>query len=223
MMSMEQRRAPATARNRGPICNVLLPLLPSSGLILEVASGTGEHIVHFARQAPNLEWQPSDPSPEARASIAAWVAAEDITNVRPPLDLDASAAAWPIERADAVLCVNMLHISAWSATEGLMRGASLILGSGGLLYIYGPFRQAGVPTAASNEAFDADLRQRDARWGLRDLEQVVACAASQGMQLERVVEMPANNLSVIFRKAIRSCDHAANSTAEITDRLSGAE
>jgi hypothetical protein len=126
--------------------------------------------------------------------------AEGIANVRAPVALDASAAAWPIASADAVLCVNMVHISPWEATEGLMRGAAALLGEGGLLYIYGPFRRAEVVTAASNEAFDADLRARDARWGLRDLETVAACAAVHGLRLERVVEMPANNLSLFFRK-----------------------
>lgn len=195
-----RRVAPAAARNRDPILNVLAAVLPRSGVILEVASGTGEHIAHFAKHWPELIWQPSDPSPEARASIAAWTALDQLENARPPLDLDASGADWPIESAAAVLCVNMLHISPWDATEGLMRGAARLLGEGAPLYIYGPFRRAGMPTAASNEAFDADLRQRDAHWGLRDLEAVAACAAREGLALEHVVDMPANNLSVVFRK-----------------------
>ncbi len=200
-MSATRRFAPAAARNRDPILDVLRPLLPAAGTVLELASGTGEHIVHFARAVPHLTWQPSDPSPEARASIAAWIAAEALANVRSPLDLDASAPAWPLGTVDAVLCINMVHISPWAATEGLMRGAAAHLVDGGLLYLYGPFRRADVPTAPSNEAFDADLRRRDPRWGLRDLETVRETAAAHGLRFEAIAEMPANNLSVIFRKA----------------------
>lgn len=195
-----RRVAPAAGRNRGPILDLLLPELPASGLVLELASGTGEHVVHFARAAPHLDWQPTDPSPGARTSIAAWARAEGLANVRAPLDLDASAPEWPVARADAILCINMIHISPWSATEGLMRGAGTVLGEGGLLYLYGPYRRAGVPTVPSNEAFDADLRLRDPRWGLRELETVAECAAAHGLALARMVEMPANNLSVLFRK-----------------------
>lgn len=195
-----RRFAPAAARNRGPILDVLGPLLPESGLVLEVASGTGEHVVHFARARPGLVWQPSDPSPEARESIAAWLAAEGLENVRAPLDLDAAAETWPALRIDAAVCINMLHISPWAATEGLMRGTGTCLAPGGLLYIYGPFRRADAPTAPSNEAFDADLKARDARWGLRMLEDVRAEAEANGLGFEGVADMPANNLSLIFRK-----------------------
>jgi SAM-dependent methyltransferase len=195
-----RRSAPATLRNREPILDVLRSLLPSSGLVLEVASGSGEHVLHFARALPALRWQPSDPSPEARGSIAAWCAAEKPGNVLPPLDLDAASAAWPIARADAVLCINMVHISPWGATEGLMRGAGRMLASGGPLYLYGPYRRAGRALEPSNAAFDADLRRRDERWGLRALDAVVACAEASGLAFERIVEMPANNLSVIFRR-----------------------
>ncbi len=191
--------APAVARNRDAILEVLRPHLPATGLVLEIASGTGEHVVHFARAMPHLTWQPSDPAPQARASIAAWSVTEQHGNIREPLALDAAADGWPLAEADAIVCINMIHISPWSATEGLMRGAGALLPPGGLLYLYGPFRRAGVPTAASNEAFDADLRQRDPRWGLRDLEAVAACAAGQNLALDAVVEMPANNLSVMFR------------------------
>lgn len=197
-----RRSAPAVARNRGPIGDVLLPLLPASGLVLEIASGTGEHAVHFACRAPHLVWQPSDPTPEARASVAAWIAAEGLANIRPPLALDAAAEDWPVGRVDAVLCVNMLHISPWEATEGLMRGAAARLPDGGLLFVYGPFRQDGVPTAASNEAFDADLKRNNPRWGLRDLADVEACAARSGLRLVQVEQMPANNLSLAFRKVL---------------------
>ena len=178
---------------------MLRPLLPVQGLVLEIASGSGEHVVAFARELSSLEWQPSDPSPEARASIAAWLAAEALPNVRAPLDIDVMRAPWPIEAADAILCINMIHISPWTATEGLMRGAGSLLPAGGLLYLYGPYIQRGVPTAPSNLAFNADLRLRDPSWGLRELDAVEECAASHGLRLENVVAMPANNLSVVFR------------------------
>jgi hypothetical protein len=200
-MTEDQRRsAPATLRNREPILDVLRPLLPAAGLVLEVASGTGEHAVHFAKALPRLRWQPSDPSPDARRSIAGWIAAEKLDNVLPPLDLDAASDAWPIARADAVLCINMIHISPWEATEGLLRGAARLLGTGRMLYLYGPHRRGGRPLEPSNAAFDADLRLRDERWGLRALEEVAACGEAHGLTLDRVVEMPANNLSVIMRR-----------------------
>ncbi|WP_454917237.1 DUF938 domain-containing protein [Xanthobacter sediminis] len=192
--------APAVARNREPIFAVLDPLLPPSAQVLEVASGSGEHAVFMARKRPDVTWQPSDPAPEARASIAAWIAAEGLSNLRPPLALDASAAPWPVEAVDAMVCINMLHISPWASTEGLMRGAGRHLPPGGPLYVYGAFRRAGEATAASNAAFDADLRGRDPRWGLRLLEDVAACAAGQGLDLSEVIVMPANNLSLVFRR-----------------------
>jgi len=195
-----RRSAPATLRNREPILDVLRPLLPETGLALEVASGTGEHVVHFARAFPLLRWQPSDPAPEARSSIASWTEANGLVNVLPPLDLDAARQTWPIARADAVLCINMIHISPWEATEGLMRGAGRVLQSGQPLYLYGPYRRAGHALAPSNAEFDADLKRRDSRWGLRALDDVAACASAQGLVLDAVVEMPANNLSVVFRK-----------------------
>ena len=201
MSSDEDRQyAPAAARNRGPILNVLGAILPLSGPVLEVASGTGEHVVHFARAFPILVWQPSDPSKEARRSIRAWIAAERLENVRPPLDLDAASDSWPIDHAAAVVCINMIHISPWASTEGLMRGAGRILDAGEPLYLYRPFRQTARALAPSNAAFDEDLRGRDPRWGLRDLDEVAACAGTHGFVLDRVVEMPANNLSVIFRR-----------------------
>lgn len=195
-----RRSAPATQRNRDPILDVLRPLLPETGLALEVASGTGEHVIHFARAFPFLRWQPSDPTPDARASIAAWTEANGLMNVLPPLDLDAAAEAWPIARADAVLCINMIHISPWHATEGLMRGAGRLLSAGQPLYLYGPYRRAGHPLAPSNAEFDADLKHRDPRWGLRELDDVTALAEASGLALADVIEMPANNLSVIYRK-----------------------
>lgn len=196
----DRRSAPATLRNREPILSVLREVLPASGLVLEIASGTGEHAVHFAGALPALRWQPSDPAPDARASIAAWAAEEELVNILPPLDLDAAAGEWPIACADAVVCINMVHISPWAATEGLMRGAGRVLASGAPLYLYGPYRRAGRPLEPSNAAFDEDLRRRDPRWGLRELEAVTACADSCGLTLAQVVEMPANNLSVVFRR-----------------------
>lgn len=193
--------APAVARNRDVILDVLRPLLPASGQVLEIASGTGEHLVHFARALPGLTWQPSDPSPAARTSIAAWAGAEGLSNVLPPLDLDAAAAEWPVTQADAIVCINMIHISPWASTQGLLAGAQRLLPPGGVLYLYGPYRRADMPTAPSNEAFDADLKRRNPAWGLRLLEDVATLAGTHGLILERVVEMPANNLSVVFRRA----------------------
>jgi hypothetical protein len=199
----DRQYAPATSRNREPILGILRPALPGSGLVLEVASGSGEHIVHFALALPMLTWQPSDPSEGARRSIAARIAAEGLNNLCPPLDLDAVSDRWPVDHAAALVCINMIHISPWAATEGLMEGADRILDEGALLYLYGPFRQAARPIEPSNAAFDTDLRHRDPRWGLRDLGEVTACAAMHGLRLDRVVDMPANNLSVVFRKALR--------------------
>jgi Protein of unknown function (DUF938) len=199
----DRQYAPATRRNREPILGILRSTLPGSGLVIELASGTGEHIVHFARALPMLTWQPSDPSDGARRSIAAWIAAEGLNNLCPPLDLDAMSDSWPLDHAAALVCINMIHISPWVATEGLMAGAGRILDEGAPLYLYGPFRQAGRPIEPSNAAFDTDLRQRDPRWGLRELAEVTACAEMHGLRLDRVVDMPANNLSVVFRKTLR--------------------
>ena len=200
MTAADPRRfAPATERNRDPIAEVLGGVLPARGRVLEVASGTGEHVVHFAARFPEIVWQPSDPDPGALASIAAWKAEAGLANVLEPIRLDA-AEPWPAVEADAILCINMVHISPWAATEGLMRGAKAVLKPGAPLILYGPYRRAGVPTAPSNEAFDASLRARDPEWGLRTVEAVAAEALAQGLELERLVEMPANNLTLAFRK-----------------------
>jgi hypothetical protein len=199
-MTDHRQQAPAAARNRDPILDVLRGVLPEAGTVLEIASGSGEHVLHFARALPGLVFQPSDPSPEARRSIAAWAADSGLANLRPPLALDAAAPSWPVTAADAVLCINMIHISPWVSTEGLMRGAAAILPPGGPLYLYGPYRRAGVPTVPSNEAFDRDLRGRDPAWGLRKLEAVAALAAAAGFSGPAVTEMPSNNLSVVFRR-----------------------
>lgn len=192
-----RKHAPATLRNRDAIVAVLRDILPARGTVLEVASGSGEHVAAFARAFPALDWQPSDPEPDALRSIAAW--SEGLGNVAPPLALDAVATEWPIAHADAVLCINMVHISRWAATEGLMAGAARLLAAGAPLYLYGPYTRAGIATAPSNEAFDASLKARDPRWGLRDVDEVIALAAANGLRFERLIEMPANNLSLIFR------------------------
>ncbi len=198
-MSDARRHAPATDRNREPIAANLRDVLPAAGTVLEVASGTGEHAIHFARGFPALTWQPSDPDPAALASIRAWAEAARLPNLRPPLLLDAAAPAWPVDRADAMLCINMVHISPWEATVGLLTNAAKLLPVGGPLVLYGPYFQRGVETAPSNLAFDESLRSRDSRWGLRPLEEVVALAQSLGLHLETVHSMPANNLAVVLR------------------------
>jgi SAM-dependent methyltransferase len=192
---------PATARNRAPILDVLRRHLPARGVVLETASGSGEHVAWFAPHFPDLVFQPSDPDPAARASIDAWAAASGAANIRPALALDAAAPSWPIEAADAVLAINMIHIAPWAAAEGLVAGAARVLRPGGVLYLYGPYRRAGRHTAPSNAEFDAGLRARDPRWGVRDLEAVAALAAAAGFDPPAVEAMPANNLSLIFRRA----------------------
>jgi SAM-dependent methyltransferase len=195
-----RRQAPAAARNRQPILDILTPRLPARGLVLEIASGSGEHIVHFAEALPDLVFQPSDPSADARASIDEWVQALALGNVRPALALDAARDVWPLERADAVLCCNMIHIAPWEAAVGLIAGAGRLLASGGTLYLYGPYRRGGRHTAPSNEAFDLDLRRRDATWGVRDLEAVSSLAEARGFGLPEIIDMPANNLSLVFKR-----------------------
>jgi SAM-dependent methyltransferase len=193
--------SPAALRNRGPILERLRALLPPRGLVLEIASGTGEHAVHFASALPGLEWQPSDPSAEARASIAAHAAEARLPNLRPPLALDAQAWPWPVAHADAVLAVNLVHISPWEATLGLLDGAARVLPEGGVLLLYGPYLEEGVPTAPSNLAFDADLKARDPRWGLRRREAVEEAALGHGLAPAGRFEMPANNLLLGFRRS----------------------
>lgn len=195
-----KRQAPAAQRNRQPILEVLQPRLPTDGLVLEIASGTGEHIVHFAAAAPHLTFQPSDPDEGARASIDDWVQSLGLANVRPALEIDVTSAAWPVERAAAVLCSNMIHIAPWEAAIGLIAGAGRILPAGGLLFTYGPYRRGGRHTAPSNEAFDLDLRRRNSAWGVRDLETVAALAAEYGFDPPAIAEMPANNLSLFFKR-----------------------
>jgi len=195
-----KRHAPATERNREPILAVLREVLPERGMVLEVASGTGEHAVHFARAFPRLLFQPTDPDPEAVASIEAWRREARLDNVMPAAQLDARVRPWPAWHPHAILCINMIHIAPWTATEGLMRGAGQLLEPGAPLLLYGPYRRGGVATASSNEAFDASLKARNPEWGLRTLEDVTAEAEKNGLTLERIAEMPANNLTVVFRK-----------------------
>ena len=189
--------APATERNRDPILAVLRRVLPARGTVLEIAAGTGQHAAYFGAALPGLTWQPTDADATALASIEGWCA--DVPNVAAPLRLDVTADAWPLERADAIVCANMIHIAPWAACAGLMRGAGRVLARGGALYLYGPYRVGGMHTAPSNEAFDANLRARDPCWGVRDLEAVVREAARHGLDFAERVEMPANNQSVIFR------------------------
>lgn len=199
---MDARRfAPATARNREPILAVLERCVPEGARVLEIAAGSGEHACFFAERLPVADWQPSDPDADARASIDAWREHAGASRVLPALDLDVTAPEWPVSRADVVLCINMIHISPWAATVGLLRGASAVVPAGGVLFLYGPFRRFGAHTAPSNAEFDASLRARDPRWGVRDLEEVTQAAAHAGFSLEEIVAMPANNFSLVFRRA----------------------
>jgi cyclopropane fatty-acyl-phospholipid synthase-like methyltransferase len=204
-MDARQHSLPAS-RNREPILGVLKHVVAPGSRVLEIASGSGEHAVYFAKHLRDVEWQPSDPDPNARASVAAWIEEEGVSNIAAPLDLDVSELGW--ERAlagqtvDAMLAVNMIHISPWEATLGLMRGARAILSTAtrgsGVLYTYGAYKRGGAHTAPSNEAFDAWLKERDERFGVRDLEAVEAIASDHGFMLSEIVEMPANNLSLVF-------------------------
>jgi SAM-dependent methyltransferase len=196
-MESDRRHAPATQRNREPILAVLRRVLPATGLVVEIASGTGEHAAFFAAAFPGVAWQPTDVDPDALPSIASWCGG--VANARAPIVLDVTRP-WPLDRADAVVCINMLHISPWEAGEAMLRGAGRVLPPGGVLYLYGPYRRDGAHTAPSNAAFDATLRAQDPRWGVRDLETVVATAADAGLEHAETVEMPANNLSVVFRR-----------------------
>ena len=195
-----KRHAPATARNRDAIADMLSASLPVSGTILEIASGTGEHNVHFAGAFPHLLWQPSDHDVLGLDSISAWSTEAGLPNLLPPVLIDASAPDWPVAKADALLCINMVHIAPWAATQGLMAGAGRLLPKGAPLILYGPYIVPGMETAPSNLAFDANLRAQNPDWGLRDLAEVEALAAAHGLLLDQRIEMPANNLSLIFLK-----------------------
>ncbi len=195
-----RRHAPATLRNRAPILEVLRRALPETGLVLEIASGSGEHAASFAAALPQITWQPTDQDSGALASIAAYASDAGLPNLLAPLRLDVQSGSWPVVSAAAILCCNMIHIAPWSACGGLLAGAGRTLAPGGLLYLYGPFQQDGRHTADSNRAFDEDLRRRNPAWGVRDLTEVTALAATNGLRRVEIVEMPANNLSVLFRR-----------------------
>ncbi len=210
-----RQQAPATDRNRDPILAVLQRILPPTGTVLEIASGTGQHAIYFApRLAPRI-WMPSEPTPQGRASILAWAEAEPAENLYPPLALDVCETRWPVEderlaasagsatlpAINAIVAINMVHIAPWAACLSLLAGANRVLSPGGILYLYGPYRRQDHPTAPSNETFDEMLRSQNPAWGLRDLETVVAAASAQAFQLQEIIEMPANNLSVIFQKS----------------------
>lgn len=197
-----KRFAPATERNREPIREVLARVLPATGTVLELASGSGEHAVAFARAFPDLTWQPSDPEPAALASIAAWRAEAGLANLAAPIALDV-CGEWPALRPDAIACINMVHISPWEASVALFAQAGQRLGAGPL-YLYGPYRFGGAFTAPSNAEFDRSLRARDPRWGVRDVDELVALAEANGLALVETVAMPANNHSLIFRSSGRA-------------------
>jgi hypothetical protein len=194
-----RRSAPAALRNREAIGEVLDHWLPASGLVLEIASGTGEHIIYFAKRFPRFDWQPSDIHPDALGSIRAWREQADLANVLDPLVIDASSDVWPIERADAVLSINMVHISPWTSALGLIVGAARILSAGAPLILYGPWLKGDIPTVPSNLAFDAELKQRDPQWGLRRVEDFAA-AAHESFELVETRQMPANNLMLLLRR-----------------------
>lgn len=202
-----RQHAPATARNRGFILAILRQELPPTGTVLEVSSGTGEHAIFFAPQLQPRRWQPSDPNPIAQASIRAWQAHNPAENLLPPIALDATDSVWPVEQDSyqnsesitAIVNINMIHIAPWPACLGLMAGAGRILPPGGVLYLYGPYKQEGRHTAPSNAAFDESLQAQNPDWGVRDLEAVIAAAEGEGLAFVKTIAMPANNLSVIFQ------------------------
>ena len=208
--SAEGRHAPATLRNRDAIANVLQDILPDSGTVLEIASGTGEHVVYFGQKFPGLIWQPSDPDPECCRSIEAWKNRAGVTNVRPPLQLDAlddnygadgSAADWGVAKPVAIICINMVHIAPWEASIGLFQKAASLLDPGMPFMLYGPYFRGDAPTAQSNLDFDRSLKSRDLRWGIREVDDMDALAEKYGFIRVRLIEMPANNLSLIYRKS----------------------
>lgn len=199
-MQDARETAPSAERNKQPIVEVLARALPSAGLVLEIGSGTGQHVAHFARALADLTFQPAEMDAERHASIAART--EGLANVRPPIAFDVTRLPWPVTAADAIVCINVIHISPWEATLALMQGAGSILPPGGVLVTYGPYRRNGQHTAPSNEAFDASLKSRDPRWGVRDMEEVTAAAHSRGLELQETVAMPANNFTLVFRRVI---------------------
>jgi SAM-dependent methyltransferase len=198
-----RQSSPSAARNRGPILTVLTRLLPAQGIVLEIGSGTGEHVACFAKALPGLVWLPSDPDEASRASIEAWIASEGLTNIRAPISIDVRERTWGVEDDapfDAIISLNMVHIAPWEAALGLLARAGHLLGPDGILFFYGPFMRGGTHTAPSNASFDLDLRKRDPSWGVRDVDDLVGEAAVHGLELRDVLQMPANNLSLVFTK-----------------------
>lgn len=192
--------SPSAERNKAPIADILKSVLPSHGTVLEISSGTGQRVLHFAREMPDLLWQPSERDAPSLQSIERWMAAEALPNILAPLRIDVTELPWPAGNAAAIVCLNLIHIAPWSAAEGLIQGAESILGQGGILFLYGPFRQSGVPTSLSNETFDEQLRSRNLEWGLRNVKDVARYAMLHGFGPPEIHEMPANNLSLVFRK-----------------------
>jgi SAM-dependent methyltransferase len=194
----ERDTAPSAERNKGPILEVARRVLPARGLVLEIGSGTGQHVAHFATALPSLGFQPSELDTARHPSIRAWT--RELENVRPPIELDVTRLPWPIEAADAIICINVIHISPWRTTLALMEGAAGLLPSGGVLVTYGPYRRGGRHTAPSNEEFDTSLKSRNPEWGVRDMEEVQAAADRAGLRLDEAVAMPANNFTLVFRR-----------------------
>ena len=190
--------AAAAERNRGPILDILRSILPAAGTIVEIASGTGQHVAHFAQALPSLTWQPTDPQPAARRSIEAWTG--DLPNVCAPLELDVLRAPWPVEQAEGLVCINMLHISPWETCAALFGGAATIVAGRGPVILYGPYRIGRRHTSPSNARFDESLQAQDPRWGVRDLDDVHAVAFRYGFRLEARIAMPANNMTLVFRR-----------------------
>ena len=190
----------AAERNKGPILDILARVLPRRGVVLEIASGTGQHVIHFARALSRLTWRPSDSDAELRDSIAWRVRDEQLANVNPPIDLDVTRPPWPLQTADAAVCINMIHVAPWSATLALFEGAKALLPAQHVLFLYGPYRRFGGHTSESNAQFDSDLRAHNSDWGLRDLEAVSEVAARASFVLAEIVEMPANNFSLVFER-----------------------
>lgn len=201
MTGAEQRHAPATLRNRDAIVAVLETILPSSGTVLEIASGTGEHAIYFGRKFSQLTFQPSDPDPVNQQSIAAWTARENVANILSPLELDTMARSWNIEQPSAILCINMIHIAPWEASIGLFEKAGKLLASGAPLFLYGPYFRDDVETAQGNLDFERSLKSRNLQWGIRDVADIDGLASSNGFVRESLTEMPANNISLVYRKS----------------------
>ena len=205
-VSADQRMfSPAAARNSAPILEVLKRVLPANGVVLEIGCGTGEHAVHFAGAMPSLTWLPSDPDSDNRASTASWIKSTGLSNVLPPLDIDVCAKSWGVEQTapfDAIVSLNMVHIAPWATSLGLFAGAGRLLRVGGLLFLYGPFMRDGVHNAPSNAAFDASLKARNPSWGLRDIAELERVGESSGLSLRETIEMPANNMWLVFSAVV---------------------